>query len=171
MRFGDSSSATPYLLQLRTTPTTNNMASLLRRLSPFAGLLGSRTFATPFFSRAWSSPAALTSMSNTLTASTSQSIGGVLQQTRGMKVHSSIKKRCEHCKVGLRPGCSSYAAVPSFCQGEVWRINGVLIGCAAQGRQATQWLPIHHLLGEPQAQAATGLTDHRGPRGVYRLSN
>ncbi|KFA65511.1 hypothetical protein S40285_03217 [Stachybotrys chlorohalonatus IBT 40285] len=78
------------------------MASLLRRLSPFAGLLGSRTFATPFFSRAWSSPAALTSMSNTLTASTSQSIGGVLQQTRGMKVHSSIKKRCEHCKVVRR---------------------------------------------------------------------
>lgn len=25
-----------------------------------------------------------------------------LQQTRGMKVHSSVKKRCEHCKV--RPG-------------------------------------------------------------------
>ncbi|RYO76224.1 hypothetical protein DL766_002949 [Monosporascus sp. MC13-8B] len=24
------------------------------------------------------------------------------QQTRGMKVHSSIKKRCEHCKVSLR---------------------------------------------------------------------
>ena len=24
------------------------------------------------------------------------------QQTRGMKVHSSIKKRCEHCKVGTR---------------------------------------------------------------------
>lgn len=23
------------------------------------------------------------------------------QQTRGMKVHSSIKKRCEHCKVGV----------------------------------------------------------------------
>jgi hypothetical protein len=25
---------------------------------------------------------------------------GSLQQTRGMKVHSSVKKRCEHCKVG-----------------------------------------------------------------------
>ena len=23
------------------------------------------------------------------------------QQTRGMKVHSSIKKRCEHCKVSI----------------------------------------------------------------------
>lgn len=23
----------------------------------------------------------------------------LLQQTRGMKVHSSVKKRCEHCKV------------------------------------------------------------------------
>lgn len=32
-----------------------------------------------------------------------------LQQTRGMKVHSSIKRRCEHCKVSpssfhIRPG-------------------------------------------------------------------
>jgi hypothetical protein len=27
-------------------------------------------------------------------------IAGSLQQTRGMKVHSSVKKRCEHCKVG-----------------------------------------------------------------------
>ncbi|KAI1192454.1 hypothetical protein F5X97DRAFT_317331 [Nemania serpens] len=26
------------------------------------------------------------------------------QQTRGMKVHSSVKKRCEHCKVVRRKG-------------------------------------------------------------------
>lgn len=26
------------------------------------------------------------------------------QQTRGMKVQSSIKKRCEHCKVSTAPG-------------------------------------------------------------------
>lgn len=36
---------------------------------------------------------------------TSAVVGGVValkaQQTRGMKVHSSIKKRCEHCKVSL----------------------------------------------------------------------
>ncbi|KAI0550533.1 hypothetical protein F4679DRAFT_583499 [Xylaria curta] len=25
------------------------------------------------------------------------------QQTRGMKVHSSVKKRCEHCKVSQHP--------------------------------------------------------------------
>lgn len=25
--------------------------------------------------------------------------GGVFEQVRGMKVHSSVKKRCEHCKV------------------------------------------------------------------------
>ncbi|KAL6863014.1 hypothetical protein ACO1O0_003258 [Amphichorda felina] len=28
----------------------------------------------------------------------------LLQQTRGMKVHSSVKKRCEHCKVVRRKG-------------------------------------------------------------------
>lgn len=27
----------------------------------------------------------------------------VVQQTRGMKVHSSVKKRCEHCKVSGFP--------------------------------------------------------------------
>ncbi|KAK1977778.1 ribosomal protein L36 [Colletotrichum cereale] len=26
----------------------------------------------------------------------------VVQQTRGMKVHSSVKKRCEHCKIVRR---------------------------------------------------------------------
>jgi hypothetical protein len=30
----------------------------------------------------------------------------VTQQTRGMKVHSSVKKRCEHCKVGAPPPSS-----------------------------------------------------------------
>ncbi|KFH43478.1 50S ribosomal protein-like protein [Hapsidospora chrysogenum ATCC 11550] len=29
---------------------------------------------------------------------------GMAQQTRGMKVHSSVKKRCEHCKVVRRKG-------------------------------------------------------------------
>lgn len=29
----------------------------------------------------------------------SAAVSAVVQQTRGMKVHSSIKKRCEHCKV------------------------------------------------------------------------
>lgn len=29
---------------------------------------------------------------------------GRRQQTRGMKVHSSVKKRCEHCKVVRRKG-------------------------------------------------------------------
>ncbi|KAF4125119.1 large subunit ribosomal protein L36 [Geosmithia morbida] len=30
--------------------------------------------------------------------------GAVMQQVRGMKVHSSVKKRCEHCKVVRRKG-------------------------------------------------------------------
>ncbi|KAI1806337.1 ribosomal protein L36-domain-containing protein [Daldinia bambusicola] len=29
-------------------------------------------------------------------------IQAITQQTRGMKVHSSVKKRCEHCKVVRR---------------------------------------------------------------------
>ncbi|KAJ1324394.1 large subunit ribosomal protein L36 [Microdochium nivale] len=31
-----------------------------------------------------------------------RSVVAKLQQTRGMKVHSSVKKRCEHCKVVRR---------------------------------------------------------------------
>ncbi|KAK0713909.1 ribosomal protein L36-domain-containing protein [Lasiosphaeria miniovina] len=30
------------------------------------------------------------------------------QQTRGMKVHSSVKKRCEHCKVVRRKACKRH---------------------------------------------------------------
>lgn len=33
--------------------------------------------------------------------SASGMVNAVVQQTRGMKVHSSVKKRCEHCKVSL----------------------------------------------------------------------
>ncbi|KAK0716667.1 ribosomal protein L36-domain-containing protein [Apiosordaria backusii] len=31
-----------------------------------------------------------------------KAVGVAVQQTRGMKVHSSVKKRCEHCKVVRR---------------------------------------------------------------------
>ncbi|CAK7221214.1 hypothetical protein SCUCBS95973_004418 [Sporothrix curviconia] len=31
-------------------------------------------------------------------------LGHARQQTRGMKVHSSVKRRCEHCKVVRRKG-------------------------------------------------------------------
>ncbi|KAK1481863.1 ribosomal protein L36 [Colletotrichum tamarilloi] len=29
-------------------------------------------------------------------------VNALVQQTRGMKVHSSVKKRCEHCKIVRR---------------------------------------------------------------------
>ncbi|KAK5992812.1 hypothetical protein PT974_06231 [Cladobotryum mycophilum] len=35
-------------------------------------------------------------------ASSITPVGGSVQQTRGMKVHSAVKKRCEHCKVVRR---------------------------------------------------------------------
>ncbi|KAK4675479.1 hypothetical protein QC764_504600 [Podospora pseudoanserina] len=35
-------------------------------------------------------------------AAASKAVGVAVQQTRGMKVHSSVKKRCEHCKVVRR---------------------------------------------------------------------
>lgn len=42
---------------------------------------------------------ALTSRRQSIPGSTTGAFGAVQQQLRGMKVHSSIKKRCEHCKV------------------------------------------------------------------------
>ncbi|KAK7430282.1 hypothetical protein QQZ08_003257 [Neonectria magnoliae] len=35
-------------------------------------------------------------------ANTAAAPTALMQQTRGMKVHSSVKKRCEHCKVVRR---------------------------------------------------------------------
>ncbi|GJN70400.1 hypothetical protein PLIIFM63780_003009 [Purpureocillium lilacinum] len=80
------------------------MNSLLRTLALPARLLGARqtvgvlagktTAWTPSLFGAtagWLAPAARTVVG-----------GGLMQQTRGMKVHSSVKKRCEHCKVVRR---------------------------------------------------------------------
>ncbi|KAL1901721.1 hypothetical protein Cpir12675_000228 [Ceratocystis pirilliformis] len=38
----------------------------------------------------------------TLRANATKTVTTVVQQTRGMKVHSSVKKRCEHCKIVRR---------------------------------------------------------------------
>ncbi|KAK4180922.1 putative mitochondrial LSU ribosomal protein L36 precursor [Triangularia setosa] len=38
----------------------------------------------------------------TTTNGAAKAVGVAIQQTRGMKVHSSVKKRCEHCKVVRR---------------------------------------------------------------------
>lgn len=38
----------------------------------------------------------------------------IQQQTRGMKVHSSVKRRCEHCKVRVFPWAVSVVAVVPF---------------------------------------------------------
>ncbi|KAF3073664.1 50S ribosomal protein L36 [Trichoderma lentiforme] len=77
------------------------MASLLRTLSLTAGLLRSSQVVKPFaagsFATATRSPA-----SSWMGWLSKPAVGGTLQQTRGMKVHSSVKKRCEHCKVVRR---------------------------------------------------------------------
>lgn len=54
--------------------------------------------------------------------------GGVMEQVRGMKVHSSVKKRCEHCKVRyLRPlgGHSAFVLGADWMIGE-WLADGLL---------------------------------------------
>lgn len=63
--------------------------------------------------------------------------GLVSQQTRGMKVHSSIKRRCEHCKV-----CeASNDLFPGRPDPDV----AIALDRQKEGRKTTQWLSICHL--------------------------
>jgi large subunit ribosomal protein L36 len=77
---------------------------------------------------------------------------GMAQQTRGMKVHSSVKKRCEHCKVCLFPSTSlevdSARRLEAEANGPLsWKI----LGRPTERWQATQRIPVHHLQVEPEA--------------------
>ncbi|KAH7353875.1 ribosomal protein L36-domain-containing protein [Plectosphaerella cucumerina] len=69
--------------------TTRSIAA--KSVAPAAQL---RTISTTLFSRPRASVAP-SSLAKT-------AVQAVTQQTRGMKVHSSVKKRCEHCKIVRR---------------------------------------------------------------------
>ncbi|KAK1255032.1 hypothetical protein MKX08_009027 [Trichoderma sp. CBMAI-0020] len=81
------------ILQQAKTANLATMASLLRAFSITTGLLRSAQAVKPLMA----SPA-----STWMGWLSKPAIAGSLQQTRGMKVHSSVKKRCEHCKVVRR---------------------------------------------------------------------
>ncbi|UNI23488.1 hypothetical protein JDV02_009307 [Purpureocillium takamizusanense] len=89
------------------------MISLLRTLALPARLLGGACQTTVVGALAGKTTApflfggggANTAAGGWLAPSVAKTIGGGVmqqQQTRGMKVHSSVKKRCEHCKVVRR---------------------------------------------------------------------
>ncbi|KND91224.1 50S ribosomal protein L36 [Tolypocladium ophioglossoides CBS 100239] len=84
------------------------MASLLRTFSLHARILGPRqsigAFAGLNFGSAtsWVPSIFGTGAGGWLAPVTRTTGGRLMQQTRGMKVHSSVKKRCEHCKVVRR---------------------------------------------------------------------
>lgn len=150
------------------------MASLLRTLSLTARSLSSGNVFGAFSTRAsWSMSAApsvfapATSMSRMLGV-------GLTQQTRGMKVHSSVKKRCEHCKVGhtaWRVGCQSQDMATHMpwplrrhelrAQPTDMTLFLLRIGRSTESRQATQRISVHYLQGEPSTQAATKLSGSR----------
>jgi large subunit ribosomal protein L36 len=100
--------ARPSLCRLSTERTISHaMASLFNSLSLRAMALAPRRAIGTLFSSSSSGAAATTMMSGslaqTLAATTRTQMpvfaGALQQQTRGMKVHSAVKKRCEHCKV------------------------------------------------------------------------
>ncbi|KAM0344363.1 hypothetical protein ACHAPU_007547 [Fusarium lateritium] len=74
------------------------MASFIRALSLSARSLTPSNALGAFATRAtWSL------FASPSTTPISRALGnGLTQQTRGMKVQSSVKKRCEHCKVVRR---------------------------------------------------------------------
>ncbi|KAH7156297.1 ribosomal protein L36-domain-containing protein [Dactylonectria macrodidyma] len=77
------------------------MASVLRTLSlSVRSLRPSNAFGT-FATRG---PLSIMGSVPSLFANTNAAAAptALMQQTRGMKVHSSVKKRCEHCKVVRR---------------------------------------------------------------------
>ncbi|KAH6609336.1 ribosomal l36 [Trichoderma cornu-damae] len=76
------------------------MSSLLRVLSLTTGLL--RSAQAVRSSTAGSFAVASSPISAWMGWTAKPAIAGSLQQARGMKVHSSVKKRCEHCKVVRR---------------------------------------------------------------------
>ncbi|KAH7273625.1 hypothetical protein FSOLCH5_001482 [Fusarium solani] len=80
------------------------MASLFRTLSLSARSLSASNALGAFATRAtWSMGALPSLFASPSAVPVSRAIGGgLMQQTRGMKVHSSVKKRCEHCKVVRR---------------------------------------------------------------------
>ncbi|KAJ6442929.1 Ribosomal protein [Purpureocillium lavendulum] len=82
------------------------MNSLLRTLTLPARLLSARQTvgALAGKSTAWTPSlfGAAAAAGSWLAPVARTAVGGLMQQTRGMKVHSSVKKRCEHCKVVRR---------------------------------------------------------------------
>ena len=80
------------------------------------------------------------------------------QQTRGMKVRSSVKKLCDGCKVRTN---SSRHAGKQDNTGK--RKGNILIRLLAECAQKGWQIRLHHLQQEPQAQAEVRLSqDLRG---------
>lgn len=104
---------------LRDSSSISRLASSLRAL--YLSSSASRpTIATPFsvrpqtdvpqaraFSPGMTPKRALSVM--TRPVATPSAVVALQQQIRGMKVHSSIKKRCEHCKVCLHAAAPPWA--------------------------------------------------------------
>lgn len=80
------------------------MATLLRTLSLSTRLMGPRQAVGAVWGRT-----AATATTRMVPSIFGGGVSGLVHQTRGMKVHSSVKKRCEHCKV---------------CSARVWWLNG-----------------------------------------------
>ncbi|KAI0466185.1 hypothetical protein F4859DRAFT_334730 [Xylaria cf. heliscus] len=78
-------------LSLRTKPASRVLPTICRRQPTVRSISQSALAPMQASRRAITRPTA--TMAATM----------VQQQTRGMKVHSSVKKRCEHCKVSQCP--------------------------------------------------------------------
>jgi hypothetical protein len=91
-------------------------------------LFSSLGSAPTFLSRKFASPGVMAptimaGANSQLASASASNVGALMQQTRGMKVQSAIKKRCEHCKV--RSTSSSYRGVKDGNPGHGQAVQGV----------------------------------------------
>lgn len=142
---------------MRTSPSISRLANSLRALylSPSASR---PTTAAPVSLRLQTDTCQARSLSSSIAPKCCLSVGTrpvvkplamttLQQQTRGMKVHSSIKKRCEHCKVRIHAGSHRLMTW-------IWDLMADWDNTdrSAEEGQERERVPIRHLQRKSQAQ-------------------
>ncbi|KAI3390235.1 hypothetical protein diail_11387 [Diaporthe ilicicola] len=144
---------------MRTSPSISRLANSLRAL--YLSSSASRpTAAAPLCLRPQTDTRQVRSLSSSIATQHGLSVGArpvarplavttLQQQIRGMKVHSSIKKRCEHCKVRIH--AEFLRLVACLCD---LLADWDPTDRAAEEGQERKRISIRHLQRKSQAQTA-----------------
>ncbi|KAI1772577.1 hypothetical protein F4818DRAFT_132620 [Hypoxylon cercidicola] len=166
---GNRCENTPPLSEMASSSLLSSLRALSLRAAPAVRQVLRTRQTTRNISQTVLAPST-TARPTTTTISTTRAAQAITQQqTRGMKVHSSVKKRCEHCKVShqfhqypLRPrardegfpyertafGNMALEFRHMITEQSIDLEN--IAGCEKKSRQATSWLSLYHLQREPE---------------------